>query len=156
MNCQTTEQKEPAQQIETVACDQCRKWWQVGWIEAGGGDSFEHPVTCDCGLVLKVVCAGGDHPPLIIPQHPWGKTLTACLLAFAGGALFRVLPEPALLTLYMIAWTACSLTFIDEDNSDFSALIGIALWSLAILSAASGVGALAAHLILRVGELLGF
>lgn len=156
MNCRITEQEEQIPRVETVACDPCHKWWQVGWIEAGGGDSLEHPVTCDCGRILKVVRAGGDHPPLMILQHPWGRTLTACLSAFAGGALFPVLPEPALLTLYLVAWIACALTFIDEDNSDFSALTGIGLWSLAIISAAAGVGALAAHLLLRVGELLGF
>jgi hypothetical protein len=144
MQTQNTKHREIVQQDETLQCDRCLKRWQVAWVE---GKSIEHSVTCDCGRVLKVVQTDGDDPPLMILQHSWGKTIAASLPAFAGGALFPVLAEPVLLALYVIGWIACALTFVNEDNNDFSALIGIALWSLAIISTAAAVGALAAHAI---------
>jgi hypothetical protein len=145
MNSPLTEHHEIVQQVETLKCDRCRKKWQVGWVEAVGIDSVEHALTCDCGRMLKVVQVAGDDPPLMILQHCHWKTVVACLPAVAGGALFPVLSEPVLLTLYVIAWIACAATFINDDNSDFSALIGIAIWSMAIISAAAALGALLAH-----------
>ncbi len=142
----TIEHNTGSQLIETLQCGGCRKRWQIGWMEAEDQDSVEHPLTCDCGRVLKTVRTAEDAPPMMILQHAWGKTVAACLPAFAAGALYPTLPEAALLAAYVISWALCGLTFVDEDNSHFSALAGIAIWSLAIISAAAGLGALAGSL----------
>jgi hypothetical protein len=145
MNNPLTEHHEIVQQIETLQCDRCRKKWEVGWVEAVGVDSVEHAFTCDCGRLLKVVRTDAGEPPLMILQHSYWKTVVASLPAFAAGALFPVLSDTAILTAYFLSWIACAATFINEDNSDFSALIGIAIWSMAIISAAAALGALLAH-----------
>ena len=141
----TTEQNKEVPHVETLQCGQCRKRWQVGWMEAAGNDAVEHSVTCDCGRVLKTVRTADGDSPVMILQHDWRKTVAACLPAFIGGALYPVLEEPVLLILYMVAWIACGFTFVNEDNSDLSACVGIAIWSLALISAAAALGALAAH-----------
>jgi hypothetical protein len=145
MNNPLTEHHEIVQQIETLQCDLCRKKWQVGWVEAMGVDSAENTLTCDCGRVLKVVQVARDDPPLMILQHSHWKTIVACLPAFAAGVLFPVLSEPVILTAYVLSWIGCAATFVNEYNRSVSALFGIAIWSLAIISSAAAVGALAAH-----------
>jgi hypothetical protein len=145
MNTYPDQHHEIVQQVETLQCDRCRKKWQVAWVEAVGGDSVEHALTCDCGRVLKVVQVAGDDPPLMILQHSHWKTIVACLPAFAAGALFPVLSEPVILTAYVLSWIGCAATFVNEDNRSVSALVGIAIWSLAIISSAAAVGALTAH-----------
>jgi hypothetical protein len=94
---------------------------------------------------MKVVQVAEDVPPLMILQHSRGKTIVACLPAFAAGALYPVLSEPVILTAYVISWIACGATFVNESNRSASALGGIAIWSIAIVSGAAAVGALAAH-----------
>jgi hypothetical protein len=114
-------------------------------MEAVEGKSIEHALTCDCGRVLKVVQTAEDDPPLMILQHSYGKTLVACLPAFAAGALFPVLSDTVILTAYIVSWIACAATFVNEDNRSVSALGGIAIWSLALITGAAAVGALAGH-----------
>jgi hypothetical protein len=145
MKSNSTEYREIVQQVETLQCDQCRKRWQVGWVEAVEGESVEHAITCDCGRVLKVVQAAGDDPPLMILQHSHWKTIAACLPAFAAGALFPILSDTVILTAYILLWIGCAATFVNEDTRSISALGSIAIWSLAIISFAAAVGALAGH-----------
>jgi len=114
-------------------------------VQAVEGDFVEHPLTCDCGRVMKVVQVARDDPPLMILQHSHWKTLVACLPAFAAGALFPVLSDSVILAAYVISWIGCAATFVNEDNRSISALGGIAIWSLAIVTGAAAVGALAAH-----------
>ncbi len=145
MNSNLTEHREMAQHVETLTCDRCRKRWEVAWVRAVEGDFVEQPLTCDCGRVMKVVQVARDDPPLMILQHSHWKTLVACLPAFAAGALFPVLLDSVILAAYVISWIGCVATFVNEDNRSISALGGIAIWSLAIVSGAAAVGALAAH-----------
>lgn len=110
-----------------------------------GGKVYRACLTCDCGRVLKVVQATGDDPPLMILQHSHWKTVAACLPAFAAGALFPVLSDTVILTAYVLSWIGCAATFVNEDNSSVSALGGIAVWSIALVTGAAAVGALAGH-----------
>jgi len=145
MNTNSTKPEETIQQVEMLQCDQCQKKWQVGWVESIEGQSVEHPLTCDCGRVLKVVRTAGDDAPLMIPQHAYWKTIVACIPSFIAGALFPVLPDAVILTAYVLSWIGCAATFVNEDNRDFSALAGIAIWSIMLISGAAAVGALAGH-----------
>ncbi len=130
------------QHIEMFRCDRCSKKWKVAWA---AGNGAAHSLTCDCGRVLKTVQVAEGHPPLMVLQHAHGKTLLACLPAIAGGAFYPVLPDAALLLAYVLSWALSIATFAHEHNRSASALAGIALWSLALVSAAAGVGALAGH-----------
>ncbi len=145
MNSNSTEHREVVQHVENLMCDRCRKRWEVAWVQAVEGDSVKHPLTCDCGRVMKVVQVARDDPPLMILQHAHWKTIVACLPAFAAGALFPILSEPMILTAYVLSWIGCAATFVNEDNRSASALGGIAIWSIALVTAAAAVGALAAH-----------
>ena len=86
-----------------------------------------------------------DDPPLMILQHSHWKTVVACIPAFAAGGLFPVLSDPVILTAYFLSWIGCAATLVNEDNRSFSALVGIAIWSIALISGTTAVGALAAH-----------
>ena len=141
MSSNTSEHIGIEQHIETLNCGRCRKRWQVGWIDG----LVEYPLTCDCGRVLKVVQVAEDNPPLMILQHSHWKTIIACIPAFVAGALFPVLPESAMLTAYVLSWIGCAATFINEYNRSFSALVVIAIWSVALISGVAAVGALAGH-----------
>ncbi len=141
MNTNTSEHLETEQHVEKLNCERCRKRWEVAWVD--GPD--EHPLTCDCGRVLKVVQVAEDNPPLMILQHSHWKTIVACIPAFTAGALFPVLSDPVILTAYVLSWIGCAATFVNVYNRSFSALVGIAIWSLALVSGAAAVGALAAH-----------
>ena len=145
MNSNPTEQSEWVQHVETLKCGRCQKKWEVGWVEVRDEGSVEYPLTCDCDRVLKVVQVDEDNPPLMILQHSHWKTVVACIPAFAAGALFPILSDPVILTAYVLSWIGCAATFINEYNRSVSALVGIAIWSLALISAAAAVGALAAH-----------
>jgi hypothetical protein len=95
--------------------------------------------------MMKVVHVAGDDPPLMVLQHSYGKTIMACIPAFAAGAFFPVISDEIILAAYVIAWIACAATFVNEYNRSASALGGIAIWAIAIVSGAAAVGALAAH-----------
>lgn len=136
---------ESEQHVETLRCDRCRKRWEVGWIEAPAGKSVEHPLACDCGHMLKVIQVAGDDPPLMILQHSHWKTVTACLPALAAGALFPLFSEPIILAAYVLSWIGCAATFINNDDRSVSALAGIAIWSVALVTGAAAAGALAGH-----------
>lgn len=133
------------QHIERLACDRCRKRWEAGWVETLEGKSVEHALTCDCGRVMKVVQVAEGNSPLMVMQHPHWKTIAACLPAFAAGAFFPVTSEPLILSAYLISWIACAATFVNDHNRSASALAGIAIWGIAIVSGAAAAGALAAH-----------
>lgn len=141
MSSNTSEHLEQEQHVEILKCDRCQKKWEVGWV----GGPVDHPLTCDCGRVLKVVQVAEDDPPLMILQHSHWKTIVACLPAFAAGALFPILSDPVIFTAYVLSWTGCAATFVNEYNRSVSALVGIAIWSIALVSGAAAVGALAAH-----------
>jgi hypothetical protein len=141
MNSNTSEHLETEQYVETLNCDRCRKIWEVGWVDG----SVEQALTCDCGRVLKVVQVAEDNPPLMILQHSYWKTIIACLPAFSAGALFPILSDSVIFTAYALSWIGCATTFINEYNRSFSALVGIAIWSIALVSGAAAVGVLAAH-----------
>ena len=145
MNSSQYEQRKFVQRVENLKCDRCRKTWKAGWVESLEGTSIEHALTCDCGRVMKVVQVFEDDSPLMILQHSHVKTIVACLPALAAGAFFPVLSEPVILTAYVISWIACAATFVNDSNRSASALVGIAIWALAIISGAAAVGALAAH-----------
>lgn len=145
MNTNSTEQEEIIQQVETLQCDQCQKKWQIGWVESIEGNSVEHPLTCDCGRVLKVVRIAGDDVPLMILQHAYWRTILACIPSFIAGALFPVLSDTVILTAYILSWMSCAATFVNEDNRDYSALAGIAVWSILLVTGAAAVGALVGH-----------
>ena len=147
MNTNSSKQEETVQQIEMLRCDQCQKKWQVGWVESIEGQSVEHLLTCDCGRVLKVVRTAGDDAPLMILQHTYWKTIVACIPSFIAGALYPVLSDTVILTAYVLSWIGCAATFVNEDNRDFSALVGIAIWSIVLISGAAAVGALVGHAI---------
>jgi len=53
----------------------------------------------------------------------------------------RVLSDTVILTAYVLSWIGCAATFVNEDNRDFSALAGIAIWSIVLISDAAAVGA---------------
>lgn len=133
------------QQVETLRCDRCRKKWQVGWVESSEGQRVEHPFTCDCGRVLKVVHAPADDAPVMILRHAYWKTIVACSPSFIVGALFPVLPNTAILAAYVLSWIGCAATFVNKDNRGFSALAGIAIWSIVLISGAAAFGALVGH-----------
>lgn len=145
MNSSQCEQGDIVQHVEKLKCDRCRKRWEVGWVEALEGRSVEQALTCDCGRVMKVVQVAADDSPLMILQHSHGKTLVACLPAVAAGAFYPVISDPVILTAYVISWIACAATFVNDSNRSASALGGIAIWAIAIVSGAAAVGALAAH-----------
>jgi hypothetical protein len=145
VNANPAEHGEILQHVETLQCGGCQKRWEVGWVETSNGESVEHALTCDCGRVLKAVLIAKNDSPLMIRQHSHGKTLVACLPAFVAGALFPVLSDPVILAAYVLSWVGCAATFINEDNRGLSALGGITIWSLALLTGAASVGALAAH-----------
>ena len=107
--------------------------------------SVEHLITCDCGRVMKAVQADEDSPPLMILQHSHWKTILACLPAFAAGIFFPVLSDQVMTAAYVISWIGCAATFVDKYNRSASALGGIAIWAIAIVSGAAAAGALAAH-----------
>jgi len=130
------------QHVEKLQCDGCAKKWKVAWV---AGNAAAHPLACDCGRVLKIVQVAEGSPPLMVLQHAHWKTGLACLPAAAGGAFYPVLPDAALLAAYVLSWVLSAATLAGEDNRDVSALAGIALWSLALISAAAAVGALAGH-----------
>jgi hypothetical protein len=94
---------------------------------------------------MKVVQVAEDDSPLMILQHSHGKTVVACLPAFIAGAFFPVISDAVILTAYVLSWIACAATFVNEYNRSASALGGIAIWAIAIVSGAAAVGALAAH-----------
>jgi hypothetical protein len=145
MNSSQREHPEIIQHVEKLKCDRCRKRWEVGWVETPEGRSVEQALACDCGRVMKVVQVAEDESPLMILQHSHGKTIVACLPAVAAGALFPVISDPAILAAYVISWIACAATFVNESNRSVSALGGIAIWAIAIVSGAAAAGALAAH-----------
>lgn len=145
MNSNQCEHREIVQHVEKLKCDRCRKRWEVGWVETQEGRSVEQALTCDCGRVMKVVQVAEGDSPLMILQHSYGKTIVACLPAVAAGALYPVISEPVILTAYVISWFACAATFVNESSRSASALGGIAIWSIAIVSGAAAAGALAAH-----------
>lgn len=147
MNTNSTEPEETIQQVETLRCNQCQKKWQVGWVESIEGKSVEHPLTCDCGRVMKVVLAAADDAPLMILQHAYWKTIVACIPSFIAGALFPVLSDTVILTAYVLSWIGCAATFVNKDNRDYSALAGIAIWSIVLITGAAAVGALVGHAI---------
>ena len=145
MNTRSAKRKESRQHVEMLQCEQCRKKWQACWLESGDGQSVEHPLTCDCGQVLKVVHAAVDEAPLMILQHPYWKTILACVPSFVAGVLFPILAEPVILTAYIVSWIACGAIFVNEDNRDFSALAGIVIWSIVLVTGAAAAGALVGH-----------
>jgi hypothetical protein len=145
MNSSQGDHREFVQHVEKLECDRCRKRWEVGWVETLEGSSVEHALTCDCGRVMKVVQVAEDDSPLMILQHSHGKTVVACLPAFIAGAFFPVISDAVILTAYVISWIACAATFVNEYNRSASALGGIAIWAIAIVSGAAAVGAMAAH-----------
>ena len=130
------------QNVEMLKCDQCRKRWKVAWVD---GSSIDHPLTCDCGRMLKIVQVDEGDLPLMILQHSYWKTLVACTPAFAAGAFYPALSGNVMLTAYILSWIICAATFLEEDNLSASALAGIAIWSMALISGAAAVGALSAH-----------
>jgi hypothetical protein len=95
--------------------------------------------------VLTVIQATEDDPPLMLLQHAHWKTVVACLPAFAAGAFFPVLSDRVIIVAYVISWIGCAATFVNKDNRSLSALGGIAIWSILIVSGAAALGALAAH-----------
>ena len=145
MNTNSTEREETIQQVETLHCDQCQRKWQVGWVESVEGQFVEHSLTCDCGRVLKVVRTAVDDTPLMILQHAHWKTIVACIPSFIASALFPVLSDTVILIAYALSWIGCAATFVNEDNRSFSALAGIAIWSIAVVTGAAAVGALVGH-----------
>ncbi len=145
MNSNPTGQRKPVQQQETLQCDQCRKKWQVSWVEPVQEEPVEHPLPCDCGRVLKVVHTAGDDPPLMILQHAYWKTIVACVPAFIAGALFPMLSNTLILLVYVLSWTGSAATFVNKNNRGFSALAGIAIWSIALVTGAAAAGALVGH-----------
>ena len=142
MNTNISEHLKTKKHVEILKCDRCRKRWEVGWIDGG---SVKHPLTCDCGRVLKVVQVAEDNSPLMILQHSHWKTIVACIPAFTAEALFPILSDTVILTAYVLSWIGCAATFINEYNRSFSALVGIAIWSVALISGVAAVGALAGH-----------
>ena len=133
------------EQTEKLTCKQCKKQWEVGWVEPQNGDGIEHALTCECGKVLQTVRTAPDAPPLMILQHSHENTVAACLPALVAGALFPIIPDSFLLAAYGLSWIACAATFVNEDNASVSALSGIAIWSLLFISAAAALGALLGH-----------
>lgn len=139
------EREETMQQVETLQCAQCRKKWQVSWVKPVEGLTVECPLTCDCGRVLKVVRTAGEDAPLMILQHAHWKTFVACIPSFMAGALFPALSDTVILAAYVLSWIGCAATFVNKNNRDFSALVGIVIWSIALVTGAAAVGALAGH-----------
>ena len=144
-NPKTTRRRKTIQQKENLTCKRCKKQWEVGWVSANSGDGIEHPLTCDCGKVLKKVRTAPEGPPVMILQHSYDKTISACLPAAVAGALFPIIPESFLLAAYGLSCIACGATFVNEDNLSVSSLGGIAIWSLLLISGAAAIGALLGH-----------
>ena len=86
-----------------------------------------------------------DVAPLMILQHAYWKTIVTCIPAFIAGALFPVLPDAVILAGYVVSWVGCAATFLNEDNRSFSALAGLAIWSILLVTGAAAVGALVGH-----------
>lgn len=145
MTTSPRKQEEALQQIETLRCDQCRKKWQVGWVQPVNGQVVEHSLTCDCGHVLKTVRTAAGDAPLMILQHPYWKAVVACIPSFVAGALFPMLSSTAVLAAYVLSWIGCAATFVNEDNRNLSALAGIAIWTIGLVTGAAALGALAGH-----------
>ena len=130
---------------ETVECRPCKKKWEIGWMSAHDGNAIEHAVTCDCGKVLKTVRTTPDGPPAMILQRSYDKTVAVCLPVVFTGAIYPILADAILLAIYVLSWIGCATTLADEDNWSVSALVGIAIWSLLLISGAAAVGALIGH-----------
>ena len=145
MNSSRHEHPDIVRHVEKLRCGRCRKRWQVGWVETPEEGSVEQALACDCGRVMKVVQVAGNDVPVMILQHSQGKTITASLPAVAAGAFYPVLSEPVLLAAYLISWIACAVSFVNDSSRSASALGGIVLWSIAIVTGAAAAGALAAH-----------
>jgi hypothetical protein len=130
---------------EIFTCKQCKKKWEVSWMEVRNGKTIEHAVTCACSKVLKTVQTAPEGPPVMIPQHSKDNTFAACMPAAVAGALFPILSDAILLAVYVLSWIACGANFVNDDNRNASALGGIAIQSLLYISFAASIGALVGH-----------
>ena len=130
---------------EIIKCKQCKKKWEVSWMEVHNDKTIDHEVICACTKVLKTVQTAPEGPPVMIPLHSKDNTFAACMPAAVAGALYPILSEPILIAVYALSWLACGVTFADEDNRSFSALSGVAIWTLLLISGAAAVGALFGH-----------
>ena len=133
------------QHMESITCKQCKKRWEVSWMEVRNGKSIEHEIICACHEVLKTVQTAPEGPPVMIPRHSKDNTFAACMPAAVAGALFPILSETFLLAVYVLSWIACGANFVNDDNRNASALSGIAIQSLVYITFAASIGALVGH-----------